>query len=83
MVRDEFRTDNNLRIWQLNDNFRKVWELDPISGAVYEYREETFKRYRGRWVWVSSLADTWTNTDIAGRTFSQRETCPELPTEFS
>ena len=56
MVRDEFRTEHNLRIWQLNDNFRKVWELDPVSGAVYEYREETFKQYQSEF--ETAVVDT-------------------------
>jgi hypothetical protein len=83
MFNEEFCTDNNLKIWQTARTLRRVWEIDPISGAVVEYRDEIYKKYRGRYHWYSHLDTTWSNPDFCyGPGAGKMSECPPLPPEL-
>lgn len=84
MFEEKFYIQNNLKIWQTGHTTRRVWELDPISGVIIEYRDENYRKYRGRYQWCCHLDTTWNNPDfIYGPGAGKLDECPMLPDELS
>jgi len=79
---DDITRRGNLLIWRRNQDSRRVWEIDPIGGAVVEFRNETYKRWRGRYDWISRREETWSNPEFAGPyPWGLMVECPQVPEE--
>jgi len=79
---DDIRCEGNLIIWQVNRDYRYVWEIDPIGGAVVSFSKEHYKVRRGRGHWVSRSEEIWSNPDFAGpHPQGTMAECPEVPAE--
>jgi len=76
------RRGNQVIRWRNRDR-RLVWDLDPASGAVVEFRVEAYKRHLGRYGWVSRREEAWSNPEYAasggGVPWGMMTVCPELP----
>jgi len=80
MMADTIKRRGNSIIWWLNQDRRRVWEMDPIGGAVVQFRDETYKRHRGRFAWVCRPEEAWSNPEFAGpHPWGLMTECPEVP----
>ena len=77
------RRHNAMILWR-SETHRMYWELDRNTGAVVEYREEHWRKHRGRFCWVQRAETTWSNPEYGGfYRFGKMEHCPLLPIEDS
>ena len=49
---------------------------------MVEFRNETYKRWRGRYDWISRREETWSNPEFAGpHPWGLMVKCPQMPEE--